>query len=122
MKLIRPALISLLAIACAGPALAIQANPSLDQRIVAIGERLAGSALPLCTVSASRAGFAVHSETQYGVDDRLGLRPRFAAPNQPAVLALAPDGVADRAGVQIDDGLLSIDGMAVPAAPPSGGH
>lgn len=88
------------------------------QRMTAAGHRLAVASLDLCAEREWLPGFALHDRSQY--DD--GLRPAasriFAFEAGPSVLALAPGGPAERAGLRLNDILVSIDGEALPRALP----
>ena len=90
----------------------------LDQRIAAIGYRLAVAGRPLCRATENLPGFAVHDLSQYGADFRPAAIRAFGLDAGPGVLALVPGGPADRAGMRLDDVLLSLDGRALPHGDP----
>lgn len=88
----------------------------LDQRVAAIGHRLAIASRDLCTEQQWLPGLAVHDLSQYGADYRAAASRAFGLGAGPAVLALAPDGPAERAGLRLDDVLVSLDGRDIPRA------
>jgi len=90
----------------------------LDQRVATIGYRLATAGRALCAVHENLPGFAVHDLSQYGASFRPAAIRAFGLDAGPAVLALVPGGPADRAGLRLDDVLLSLDGRALPHGDP----
>jgi hypothetical protein len=90
----------------------------LDQRVAAIGHRLATRNLDLCRERQFLPGFALHDLSQYGPAYRPAAIQAFGLDAGPGVLALVPDGPAARAGIQIDDVLLSVDGAPLPRGAP----
>ena len=96
----------------------LQAMRSLDQRVAAIAYRLATSGRALCANIENLPGFAVHDLSQYGASFRPAAIRSFGLDAGPAVLALVPGGPADRAGLRLDDILLSLDGRALPHGDP----
>jgi hypothetical protein len=90
----------------------------LDQRVAAIGYRLATGGRALCAAHENLPGFAVHDLSQYGASFRPAAIRAFGLDAGPAVLALVPGGPADRAGLRLDDVLLSLDGRALPHGDP----
>ena len=93
---------------------------ALDQRVATIGYRLATGARELCARHENLPGFAVHDLSQYGADFRPAAIRAFGLDAGPGVLALVPGGPAERAGMRLDDVLLSLDGRPVPHGDP--GH
>jgi hypothetical protein len=91
---------------------------ALDQRVAAIGYRLAVAGRALCRRIDNLPGFAVHDLSQYGADFRPAAIRSFGLDAGPGVLALVPGGPADRAGMRLDDVLLSLDGRALPHGDP----
>lgn len=91
---------------------------ALDQRVATIGHRLAVRGRDLCTTRSNLPGFALHDLSQYGADYRAAASRAFGLDAGPAVLALVPDGPAERAGLRLDDVLLSLDGQALPRGDP----
>ncbi|MEZ5708138.1 MAG: M48 family metallopeptidase [Blastomonas sp.] len=79
-----------------------------DSRVLAIGYRLAKGNVAYCPDLENAAGWALHSLSQYG--DRNGARAAFGFEGEFAVLAVLPDGPADRAGIRQDDTLVAING------------
>lgn len=112
----------MLLLAVAERAAAAQASPDqslvamrgLDQRVAAIGHRLAVASRDLCPDRRWLPGFAVHDLSQYGADFRAAAIRAFGLESGPTVLALAPGGPAERAGLRLDDVLLGIDGRELP--------
>lgn len=92
----------------------------LDGRVATIGHRLAVSSLDLCRRRQWLPGFALHDLSQYGANYRAAAIRAFRLDRGPGVLALAGDGPAQRAGVRLDDILLSLDGQGLPRAVPAG--
>lgn len=84
---------------------------ALDQRVAAIGHRLAVASRDLCADRNNLPGFAVHDLSQYGADYRAAASRAFGLDAGPGVLALVPGGPAERAGLRLDDILLSLDGQ-----------
>lgn len=91
---------------------------ALDQRVAEIGYRLAVAGRALCRSVENLPGFAVHDLSQYGADFRPAAIRAFGLDAGPGVLALVPGGPADRAGMRLDDVLLSLDGLAPPHGDP----
>lgn len=117
--ILRGLIFGLLAVAGAGDGARAQqdveqslvAMRALDQRVAAIGHRLAVASRDLCADQKNLPGFAVHDLSQYGADFRAAATRAFGLDAGPGVLALVPDGPADRAGLRLDDILLSLDGQ-----------
>jgi beta-barrel assembly-enhancing protease len=117
---------ALLLIAGAGAAVAGQAAAdqsllamrALDQRVATIGHRLAVGSNALCAAHANLPGFAVHDLSQYGADFRAAASRALGLGAGPAVLALVPDGPAERSGLRLDDVLIGFDGEALPRGDP----
>lgn len=86
---------------------------ALDARVATIGHRLATASRDLCAGQVWRAGIVVHDLAQYGGADRAAAQRLFGLGDGPAVLALAADGPAARAGLRPDDRLVALDGVAV---------
>jgi len=89
---------------------------ALDERVARIGHRLAVAGLGLCADRQWLPGFAVHDLSQYGGDYRDAAIRAFGLGEGPAVLALVEGGPAARAGLRVDDELLSADGEPLPRA------
>ncbi|KTT74431.1 peptidase M48 family protein [Sphingomonas endophytica] len=99
-------------------AVPVQAAPSLlevDQRLAAIAWRLTTANAPLCRDRQPVIGATLHAADQYPRT----LRDAFAAPV--AIELVVPDAPAAQAGVAANDGLLAIDGRALPAPTMSDG-
>jgi len=90
----------------------------LDQRVAAIGFRLATGGRALCASLENLPGFAVHDLSQYGAGFRPAAIRAFGLDVGPGVLALVPGGPAEQAGLRLDDVLLALDGRALPHGDP----
>jgi beta-barrel assembly-enhancing protease len=123
-----------LALALAGQAPAAPAPPAapaatplaalrrLDQRVATIGYRLATASIELCADRQWQPGFAIHHLSQYAAAGQSEAARQFGlGADGPAVLALAENGPAARAGLRLDDTILAADGAALPGAP-AGAH
>jgi hypothetical protein len=97
----------------------LAAMRALDQRVAAIGYRLAAANLDWCAERTWLPGFVIHDLSQYGADYRAAASRAFGLDAGPGVLALVRDGPADRAGLRTDDILLAFDGRPVPHATPA---
>lgn len=86
-----------------------------DQRITAIGYRLAASAGDLCARKAPLTGLAFHDLSQYSAADERDARAAFGFAGDPEVLAVAPDSPGAAAGVAVGDAIVAIDGAPPPA-------
>ena len=89
------------------------------RRIAATGHRLAVAGLDLCADREWLPGLALHDRSQYEGDLRATAIRVFAFDAGPGVLALAPGGPAERAGLRLNDVLLAVDGRALPNAAPA---
>ena len=89
-----------------------------DQRIATIGYRLATGARGLCAHPEHLPGFEVHDLSQYGASFRPAAIRAFGLDAGPGVLALVPGGPAERAGLHLDDILISLDGRPLPHGDP----
>lgn len=87
---------------------------ALDQRVAAIGHRLAVANLDWCAERSWLPGFVLHDLSQYGAEYRAAAILSFGLDAGPGVLALVPGGPADRAGLRTDDILLALDGQPLP--------
>ena len=84
---------------------------SYDERVGSIGYALARGGVGLCPATiAPLAGLRIHTLGQYGKTVRADARALFGLGDYPAVLALARDGAAARAGIEIDDWIVSVNG------------
>ena len=91
---------------------------ALDQRVANVAYRLAVAGRELCAAHQNLPGFAVHDLSQYGAAFRPAAIRVFGLDSGPAILALVPGGPADRAGLRLDDVLLSLDGRSLPHGDP----
>ena len=88
----------------------------LDQRVATIGHRLAVANVELCATRQWLPGFAIHDLSQYGADYRREAIAAFGLDAGPGVLALVDGGPAARAGLRLDDILLTLDAQPLPRA------
>lgn len=93
---------------------------ALDIQVATIGHRLATASVDLCAERQWLPGLALHDLSQYGAAYREAAIRSFGLDRGPAVLAVAAGGPAERAGVRLDDVLLTLDGATVGSAPASG--
>jgi hypothetical protein len=96
----------------------LAAMRALDQRVAAIGHRLAVANFDWCAERAWLPGFVLHDLSQYGAEYRPAAIRAFGLDAGPGVLALVPGGPAERAGLRTDDILLALDGAPVPRGAP----
>jgi len=94
----------------------LTAMRGFDQRVTTIGFRLAAASDGWCADPAWLPGLELHEITQYGADWRAAAVEAFGLDDDPAVLALAANGPAAGAGLQLDDHVTSIDGAPLPGA------
>jgi Zn-dependent protease with chaperone function len=104
--------------AAPGPADSLLALRLLDQRVATIGDRLAIANASLCRQQQHQHGLAIHDLSQYPRAARVAVVSAFGLDRGPAILALAEGGAAARAGLQLDDVLITIDGSALPRPVP----
>lgn len=82
-----------------------------DETVGNIGHRLARGGLSLCPGTVEPiGGLRVHILTQYGKAFRADAARLFGLGRYPAILTLAPDGAAARAGLKAGDWIVSING------------
>lgn len=96
----------------------LAAMRALDQRVATIGHRLAVAGRDLCADRTHLPGFALHDLSQYGAAFREAASRAFGLDAGPGVLALVPGAAAERAGLRLDDIVLSLDGQALPHGDP----
>lgn len=96
--------------AAISPLVAAQAQ---DAAIAAIAYRLQTKGAPICPVKQPQSGMLVHDISQYSGKFKEEARRVFGLGNHPAVLAVVADGAADRAGLRVNDMIISINGKAV---------
>ena len=89
-----------------------------DARLATIADRLLVANSALCRTTMPVAGLVLHSIDQYSASV-----PSEHFANGPlAVAALVPGGPAERAGLQPDDGIVTINGVPVDALVPAEGQ
>lgn len=81
-----------------------------DLRLLRVAERLQGSNLALCRSAMPLFGAILHSRDQY---HEAAAQARFAN-GYVALAAVLPGSPADLAGLERDDGILAINGIATP--------
>jgi GNAT superfamily N-acetyltransferase len=84
-----------------------------DLRVAAVSYRILAAAPPICTKVAPTIGLSVHDVRQYQAALRPAATRAFGFVGYPAVLAVAPGGPADRAGVHAGDAVTAIAGVPV---------
>ena len=87
---------------------------AFDISVTSIGHRLAVANLDLCADRQFLPGFALHDVSQYGAADRPAAIRAFGFDSGPGVLALVPGSPAERAGLRLDDMILSVDETPLP--------
>lgn len=93
---------------------ALQSLRALDARVATVGHRLATANAPICGERRWHPGLLIHHRSLYARLDRAALEAAFGLKEDPAVLAVAAGGAADRAGLRPDDVILSVDGAPLP--------
>ena len=91
---------------------------AVDARMATIAYRLATGNAALCRELQPVPGLQLHAIDQYDGDAQAGARAAFGFATPVQVEAMAPDGPAARAGVLADDGVVAVDGMALPTPAP----
>ncbi len=95
----------------------IAAFQQLDQRLFAVGWRLARGNARFCAEAPPTMGLLLHDTTTYG--DPMAIRRALALAGDIGVAAVAPGSPAALAGIAANDTLLSIGGVEIAAFPPS---
>lgn len=88
-----------------------------DAELAAVAHRLATANAPLCRDLQPGAGLAIQALDQFGPTSRTAARRVFGFGTPVAVEAVVPGGPAERAGVRPGDGLLAVNGAALPTVP-----
>ncbi|ATQ41149.1 M48 family metallopeptidase [Caulobacter mirabilis] len=83
-----------------------------DARVLAVSYRINTANADLCEDKAALGGLALHHALQYGAASRATASRYFKLDGFPSVLAVAPGGAADKAGVRMGDTLLQVDGVS----------
>lgn len=123
-RAIAPAvLLMLLALITISPAAADPGAPgdrferlrAQDLRVATIAYRLGLANAHRCRAPlVPQPGLILHALEQYEPSDRKAVDARFALGEQVGVMAVVPDGPAQRAGIAAGDKLLAINGRALP--------
>jgi hypothetical protein len=101
----------------AAPAQAAAAgNETAAARVNRLGYRLSSANLALCRAPAKTGGFVVQALDQYDRGMRDYARIASDLDEHVAVLAIAPDSPAQRAGLAVDDRLIAVNGRPLPVA------
>ncbi|WP_442678697.1 M48 family metalloprotease [Sphingomonas sp. ASY06-1R] len=95
---------------------ALRQFTSYDQKLTSVGYRLAVSTRGFCKKQAPLIGLAFHDIAQYAPSEQPDARSTFAFDGHILVLAVATDSPAAKAGIQVDDAVVLINGQAVPPA------
>lgn len=95
----------------------LDALRALDARVATVGHRLATANAPLCQDRRWHTGLLIHHRSQYPRDQRKELASAWGLGGDPAILALAAGGPAERAGLRRDDAVLVADGAPLPRPP-----
>jgi beta-barrel assembly-enhancing protease len=104
---------------CAGNAVprdpGLVALQALDLRLATVGHRLAIANQSQCPRRAPQTGLILHSLGQYAPSARAAMARDFAASRYPSVQDVVPGSAAAKAGLQVGDALLSLNGVALPS-------
>lgn len=123
--------LAVLAAAIATPTLAaadgdtaatFEALRAVDARMAGIAYRLTTANAALCRELSPTPGWAIHAIGQYDPTLRDQARRSFGFEAPIAVEAVVPGSPAAQAGVQPNDGIVSVDGRALDAAAPAKGE
>lgn len=94
------------------PAVRLERLTDLDVRVAEVAWTLALANADLCPVNRARAGWTLHSASQYGAELRPLAEARFGlAGDLPGVLAAPPGSPAAEAGLARGDLILSVNGQ-----------
>lgn len=85
-----------------------------DLRVASVAYRLALANRAICRDAITpQLGFTMHGIEQYEDGDRQGVAAAFALGGHAGVMAVVDGSPADRAGLEADDQLLSVNGKAL---------
>lgn len=87
-----------------------------EGRVGEIVARLASANVALCDARVGAMGIVLHALDQYAPGQRAEVVAATGLDRAPAVFALVPGGLAERAGVRVDEAVLSVDGAMLPFA------
>lgn len=94
---------------------------ALEARVAAVAYRLTTANTELCPDKGPRTGMTLHDAQQYAPGSRAGAVRYFHLADAPAVMAVAPGGPADRAGVRTDDAVTTVNGQSLHSREPGAG-
>lgn len=86
-----------------------------DLRLAAIANRLIIANAPLCDRKMPATGMLIHAMDQYSPAARAAARSFLGLETPVAVEGVVPGSPADRAGIQVGDGIKAINGRSVNA-------
>jgi beta-barrel assembly-enhancing protease len=93
--------------------LALQAT---DLRVATVAYRLSTANIAICPNQTPQLGFSLHALAQYGGAFRASAKALFGLGDDPAILALVPDGPAAQAGLVAGDALIGVGATRLRAA------
>jgi beta-barrel assembly-enhancing protease len=79
-----------------------------DLRVASVAHRLSTANVKLCPNLTPQLGFSLHALAQYGGAFRAAAKKTFEIGDDPAILAIVPDGPAANAGLMAGDALLAV--------------
>jgi beta-barrel assembly-enhancing protease len=106
-----------LAMAAALPDPSLRALQALDARVTTIAYHIATRNVARCDRKAALSGIAVHSLGQYTSGSRAAAVATFGLGAEAAVLAVARDSPAEKAGIRADDRIMSVNGQSMAEVP-----
>jgi hypothetical protein len=87
-----------------------------EMHLATIAYRIGTGNADLCTHQQMMTGMVLHDLSQYDRGARAAVSNAFSIVDGVGVLQLVPGSVADRAGLQIDDEILAVNGGSVETA------
>lgn len=98
----------------ASPEARLQGLTALDARVASVSWTLAKANADLCPVSRQRAGWTLHSASQYGAELRPLAERRFGLEGDlPGILVAPADSPAAKAGLAPGDLITAVNGQAL---------
>lgn len=77
-------------------------------RVATVAHRLSTANIAICPNQTPQLGFSLHALAQYGGVYRASAKALFGLGDDPAILALVPDGPAASAGLLVGDALVGV--------------